>query len=68
MEQNIQSQQTSLYLCVKVFDKNGKVLPVLSKCPASPDLVISGMQYLDKGIKIEVSYQDKPIDFDKVDM
>lgn len=56
------------FLCVKVFDKNGKVLPLLSYCPAKLDLVISAMQYLDKGIKIEVSYQDNPIDFDKVDM
>ena len=56
------------FLCVKVFDKNGKVLPLLSYCPAKPDFVISAMQYLDKGIKIEVSYQDNQIDFDKVDM
>lgn len=75
MEQNISNQVLNSenskpqFLCVKVLNqKTGKVIPILSSCPASPDMVISAMQYLSKGIEIKVSYQDKPIDFDKVDM
>lgn len=65
---NIGSTLKPQYLCVKVFDKDGKLIPLLSFCPAQPDLVITAMQYLSKGIKIDVSYQDNPIDFDKVNM
>lgn len=65
---NIVPNQNAKFLCVKVFNKDGKVIPLLSFCPANPDLVITAMQYLSKGIKIEVSYQDNPIDFDKVNM
>lgn len=75
MEQNISQQVVTpenskpQFLCVKVLNqKTGKVIPILSSCPASPDMVISAMQYLSKGIEIVVCYQDKPIDFDKVDM
>lgn len=65
---NIVPNSKPQFLCVKVFNKDGKVIPLLSFCPAKPDLVITAMQYLSKGIKIEVSYQDNPIDFDKVNM
>lgn len=60
MEQKIDPRK---YLCIEFHDKNGNLVPNLSKCPANPEQVMAALQFIVDGCDFVVSIQDQPIDF-----
>lgn len=64
MEQNKQQNLKPNYLCIEFHDKDGKVNPNLSKCPANPETVVAALQFLSDGCDFVVSIQHEPINFE----
>lgn len=58
-------ENSKKFLCIEFHDKNGNIDPILSKCPANPEMVMAALQFLAEGTDFVVSIQNEPIDFYK---
>lgn len=53
---------TKKVLICEFHDSEGNQVKQLSRCPASPDMVVAAMQFLDSDCDIVVSVQDLDVD------
>lgn len=50
-------------LCIEFQDANGVLVPHLCKCPASPEMLMSALQFITDGCEIVISIKDEPFDY-----
>ena len=58
-------ENSKKYLCIKVIDNFGNIIKPLSKCPANPEMVMAALQFITDNLSIQISVQDKPINFEQ---